>query len=153
MSWVLGMLILLAGGTFRLSAFRTLGRHFTFDLAVLKDHKLITSGPYAIVRHPSYTGLVGMMWGTTITIGSRGSWTREILWETLMQGSTISHATPSWLPWAQTFGALMIIGQAVVLTGIATRTRTEDEMLRKEFGKQWTDWARVTKWKLFPGIY
>ena len=34
-----------------------LGRFFTVNVAIAEDHKLITTGPYRYVRHPSYTGL------------------------------------------------------------------------------------------------
>ncbi|GAW00659.1 ICMT-domain-containing protein [Lentinula edodes] len=38
--------------------YRTLGQLFVFELRIQKDHRLITEGPYAYVRHPSYTGLI-----------------------------------------------------------------------------------------------
>ncbi|KAF9644887.1 hypothetical protein BDM02DRAFT_829359, partial [Thelephora ganbajun] len=41
----------------RLFSFRTLGRHFTYQLAILPSHKLVTTGPYAYIRHPSYVAL------------------------------------------------------------------------------------------------
>jgi len=37
-----------------------LGRFFTVDVAIHRDHALLTSGPYAWVRHPSYSGLLLM---------------------------------------------------------------------------------------------
>jgi len=37
-----------------------LGRFFTVDVAIRHDHALMSSGPYAWVRHPSYTGLLLM---------------------------------------------------------------------------------------------
>jgi protein-S-isoprenylcysteine O-methyltransferase Ste14 len=43
-----------------LAAFHALGRHFTLQLGVFKDHKLMTSGSFALVRHPSYIGLLGV---------------------------------------------------------------------------------------------
>ncbi|KAF8837034.1 hypothetical protein BDN67DRAFT_909969, partial [Paxillus ammoniavirescens] len=36
--------------------YRVMGRWFTFNLALLPEHKLITSGPYTIVQYLSYTG-------------------------------------------------------------------------------------------------
>ena len=36
-----------------------LGRYFTYTVSVKKDnHNVVDTGPYAIVRHPSYTGIV-----------------------------------------------------------------------------------------------
>ncbi|UCH57111.1 MAG: isoprenylcysteine carboxylmethyltransferase family protein [Candidatus Bathyarchaeota archaeon] len=35
----------------------TLGRQYSAELAIQKDHGLVTSGPYARTRHPMYTGL------------------------------------------------------------------------------------------------
>ena len=34
---------------------RTLGRQYSAELAIQKDHALVTSGPYARTRHPMYT--------------------------------------------------------------------------------------------------
>jgi protein-S-isoprenylcysteine O-methyltransferase Ste14 len=39
--------------------------------AVKKDHQLRTSGPYAITRHPIYTGMLGMMLGSALLAGGR----------------------------------------------------------------------------------
>jgi protein-S-isoprenylcysteine O-methyltransferase Ste14 len=45
------------GITLRLWCFRTLGDYFTFQVMTSSDQPVITSGPYRIVRHPSYVGL------------------------------------------------------------------------------------------------
>jgi protein-S-isoprenylcysteine O-methyltransferase Ste14 len=34
-----------------------------------QDHELIESGPYALARHPIYTGLIAMALGTAINYG------------------------------------------------------------------------------------
>ncbi len=36
---------------------RTLGRQYSAELVIQKDHALVTSGPYARTRHPMYTAL------------------------------------------------------------------------------------------------
>jgi protein-S-isoprenylcysteine O-methyltransferase Ste14 len=41
--------------------------------AVKEGHQLRTRGPYAVTRHPIYTGLLGMMLGTTLLAGG-GPW-------------------------------------------------------------------------------
>ncbi|MBI2449355.1 isoprenylcysteine carboxylmethyltransferase family protein [Candidatus Pacearchaeota archaeon] len=53
----LGLLLMAAGFGLRQWSIKTLGRFFTPIVSVHSDHKLIQSGPYKYMRHPSYTGL------------------------------------------------------------------------------------------------
>ena len=57
-SWItlLGIFMIITGITFRALAVRYLGKYFTPTVQIKEDHQLITTGPYSIVRHPSYTG-------------------------------------------------------------------------------------------------
>ena len=57
-SWItlLGIFMIITGITFRALAVRYLGTYFTPTVQIKEDHQLITTGPYSIVRHPSYTG-------------------------------------------------------------------------------------------------
>jgi len=48
--------LLITGMVVRWWAITVLGRFFTVDVAIHDDHQLVTRGPYAFVRHPSYTG-------------------------------------------------------------------------------------------------
>lgn len=61
---LIGTTLMCIAAGIRVVSYRYLGPYFTFQLSIKKDHRLITDGPYAIVRHPSYTGscihLVGM---------------------------------------------------------------------------------------------
>jgi protein-S-isoprenylcysteine O-methyltransferase Ste14 len=43
------------------SAVRHLGRQFRVHAGLYEDHELVTSGPYAIVRHPIYSSLLAML--------------------------------------------------------------------------------------------
>lgn len=45
----------------RLYSYMTLGHFFTFTLGTRKDHKIIKTGPYKYLIHPSYTGQVGCL--------------------------------------------------------------------------------------------
>jgi protein-S-isoprenylcysteine O-methyltransferase len=47
---------MLGGLGLRTWAVATLGRWFTWNVAVQPGQRLVTSGPYRFVRHPSYTG-------------------------------------------------------------------------------------------------
>jgi protein-S-isoprenylcysteine O-methyltransferase Ste14 len=50
--------LLLGGLAIRWSSIITLGRLFTVDVAIHRDHALVDSGLYKYIRHPSYTGLL-----------------------------------------------------------------------------------------------
>ena len=43
------------------SALRVLGKQWSLQARVLEDHQLIREGPYRFVRHPIYTGMLGMI--------------------------------------------------------------------------------------------
>ncbi len=54
-SW--GGLVLIASGlVIRLIAIRTLAEQFTYTVKIVDNHRLITSGIYRHIRHPSYLG-------------------------------------------------------------------------------------------------
>jgi protein-S-isoprenylcysteine O-methyltransferase Ste14 len=54
--FVLGYVILVLGVVFRFWSIVTLGRFFTGQVAIQAGHRVVRSGPYQFVRHPSYTG-------------------------------------------------------------------------------------------------
>lgn len=56
LAWV-GIGLSVLGVAFSLWAIVTLGRHYDLVLEVHQDHELVRRGPYALVRHPVYTGL------------------------------------------------------------------------------------------------
>jgi protein-S-isoprenylcysteine O-methyltransferase Ste14 len=51
------------------AAVRTLGKQWTFQARVVKDHELITQGPYSLVRNPIYLGMFGMLLTTGLAVG------------------------------------------------------------------------------------
>ena len=61
--------IVLAGAAFTVWARITLGRNWSAEVTFRQDHELIESGPYALARHPIYTGLIVMALGTAINFG------------------------------------------------------------------------------------
>lgn len=69
----LGLVFLLAATALTVWARLALGAMWSAAPAVKQEHKLRTSGPYAITRHPIYTGLLGMMLGSLLLAGG-GRW-------------------------------------------------------------------------------
>ena len=57
------MLLLYAGIALRLYAIIVLGTFFTTTVAVTSQQTVITTGPYRLIRHPSYTGLLMILLG------------------------------------------------------------------------------------------
>jgi len=55
---IAGVVLFAAGLLLRWWVIITLGRFFTVDVTIQKDHKLVERGPFRIVRHPSYTGVL-----------------------------------------------------------------------------------------------
>jgi protein-S-isoprenylcysteine O-methyltransferase Ste14 len=91
------------------SALRVLGKQWSLQARVLEDHKLIREGPYRFVRHPIYTGMLGMI----IAAG---------------------------LAWSQWIG--LLIALALFAIGTAIRVRSEEKLLREQFGAAFDDYKR-----------
>jgi protein-S-isoprenylcysteine O-methyltransferase Ste14 len=83
-----------------------------------RDHKVVTAGPYRVVRHPMYVGAILMYPATALMFGS--------LW------------------------ALVVSGLIAVL--FICRTALEDRTLRQEL-PGYADYARVTRYRLIPGLW
>jgi protein-S-isoprenylcysteine O-methyltransferase Ste14 len=66
--WV-GAVLTLAGLLFAVWARVHIGRNWSGTITVKEDHDLITSGPYSLVRHPIYTGLLLALVGTALGVG------------------------------------------------------------------------------------
>jgi protein-S-isoprenylcysteine O-methyltransferase Ste14 len=47
-------------------AARALGRFWSLDARVLADHRVVRSGPFAVVRHPIYVAMLGLIVGTAL---------------------------------------------------------------------------------------
>jgi protein-S-isoprenylcysteine O-methyltransferase len=54
--YIFGFILFLFGLALRWFSIGWLGRHFTVNVAVSPEQKVVDSGPYRYIRHPSYTG-------------------------------------------------------------------------------------------------
>lgn len=132
-----GAILVIAGSLIRLRCYSEMGRQFTFRLTVRDGHKLITTGPYGVVRHPSYTGGLMSVLGFALLFAGRGSWWREGGYRGLY-GSVCSVLVAAAIGWK---------------LKVFTRAGREDEFLRKQFKAEWEDWARRVPERYLPGIY
>ncbi len=70
---VLGLAVLVVSTVFTLWARFSLGTMWSLAPQAKDDHRLRTHGPYAVTRHPIYTGVLGMLLGATLLSGI-GQW-------------------------------------------------------------------------------
>jgi len=68
--WV-GFFLYSGGGVLRLAPVFVLGRRFSGLVAIQPEHRLVTSGLYGVIRHPSYLGLLVLVlgWGLAFRSG------------------------------------------------------------------------------------
>ena len=67
-----GVTITLAGIAFAIWARFYLGSNWSAAAGIQRDHSLVRSGPYSLVRHPIYSGLILAVLGTALVFGKAG---------------------------------------------------------------------------------
>ena len=137
--FLLGTAVVATGGLLRWWCFRTLGRFFTFELTVRKGHQLITTGPYAVVRHPSYAAAVLQFIGVVLLHGSQTSWLR--------------HSGILGIPGVRTVALAWLMERAIAVTSLLRRISHEEEVVKSKFGDEWRNWAKIVRYRVIPGIY
>ncbi|KAG1823963.1 uncharacterized protein BJ212DRAFT_1262618, partial [Suillus subaureus] len=124
----------------RLYCILTLGKLWSYHLSVRKEHRLVTSGPYSVVRHPSYTGLLLQSAGAVIMYGSQGSWMRQ---SGILQ-----------VPFIKVLAVTGFFVSTTLCAWISiNRPAVEDQMLQRALGKEWENWAKKVRYRLIPGVY
>ena len=138
--FIIGWVLLALGAYVRKACYTEMGKNFTFELTIRKDHRLVTSGPYSVVRHPSYAAVCLVAAGSILCLLGSGSWLVEC-------GALSSSA-------GKLFALLQVIDLSFVpMVMVFSRVKTEDAMLRSTFGKEWDEWAKRTPCAIIPGIY
>lgn len=66
----LGVLVVALGLALRAWAVHELGRFFRLTVVVQAGHHVVDTGPYRLIRHPSYTGLLMVVLGLGVMLGT-----------------------------------------------------------------------------------
>jgi protein-S-isoprenylcysteine O-methyltransferase Ste14 len=137
--YLIGTACLVTGALIRWFAYRAMGRMFTFSLTIRDDHRLITDGPYSVVRHPSYTGTILHYIGTVLTCFAAGTFitTCGVLNSTVGQRLV--------------YGSIISYGMNYL--AVVSRVVGEDNMLKNQFGPKWDEWAKRVPYRLVPLIF
>jgi len=67
---IIGVAVTYSGAGLRYWSILTLGRFFDFVVTIQDNHRVVTSGPYRLVRHPAYTGLIMVQLGIGIALAN-----------------------------------------------------------------------------------
>ena len=67
--WI-GLVLFWSGIFLRLWSLHALGRYFTFTVQTSGDQPVIVDGPYRVIRHPSYAGLLLVIVAVGLFIGN-----------------------------------------------------------------------------------
>ncbi|KAF1966276.1 hypothetical protein BU23DRAFT_560432 [Bimuria novae-zelandiae CBS 107.79] len=139
---VLASLALLCAGSYiRSRAFTQLGNNFTYRLT--KPDHLVTDGLYAYVRHPSYTGLLAVLFAKySLFSRQRGVFS---CWAPLVDERLVIDDRIGYLASAIVFAIL-------VWMFMVKRVEAEETMMEKEFGQSWREYCKGTK-KFIPFVY
>ncbi len=70
MAFVVGVVVAWLGLLLRWWSFLTLGRYFSFVLTTSPEQTIVDRGPYRVLRHPSYTGLLLAVLGCALMVGN-----------------------------------------------------------------------------------
>lgn len=138
-AFVFGTTLAVMGGLIRWWCYRTLGRFFTFQLSLREGQHIITTGPYAVIRHPSYTAGMVEVIGILILHGSTDSWLR--------QSGVLN------IPGLQVIVVAWLAEVTLLLINVVVRISQEEQLLKSAFRGEWERWAKAVRYRLIPGIY
>ncbi len=61
-----GLIVYIIFSWLQIWSYRTLGESYSQEIVILKNHKLVTSGPFKLIRHPQYLSQILMDIGAGI---------------------------------------------------------------------------------------
>ncbi|EJD38765.1 hypothetical protein AURDEDRAFT_71816 [Auricularia subglabra TFB-10046 SS5] len=134
---LLGCAAAVLGGWTRARCYALLGQRFTFELAThgARQPALVTAGPYAVVRHPSYSAACLAFYGACAVFLSPKSAIR-------LSGGP-----------GRLVMALILFLLVAPLRTLPRRVALEEQMLADEFGDRWKAYTARVRSKMIPGVY
>lgn len=141
LSFIASFVLVTAGAGIRLLCFKTLGDLFTFEVTIRSNHRLVDTGPYSIVRHPSYTGGIMKWAGNAILVLSRQNPAITCGWAT--SSLIVKLLIVLWTLWA-----------IYVWYFLSSRALLEERNLRNHFAQTglWNDYVKRVPYRYIPGI-
>jgi protein-S-isoprenylcysteine O-methyltransferase Ste14 len=64
-----GLALTISGAAFAIWARLLLGRNWSAVVTIKEGHRMVRTGPYAVVRHPIYSGFLLALLGTSLAFG------------------------------------------------------------------------------------
>ncbi|KAI6102029.1 hypothetical protein EDD16DRAFT_1495039 [Pisolithus croceorrhizus] len=132
---VVGCILACMGAAIHTWCYQALGQLFMFKFTILSNHKLIMSGSYAFMQHPSYMGRMLALAGATLVYG--------------MQGAMMYHFPVGYIMWAPLWGAMVVISTALMVD----RCICEDQVLHTTFKRDWEEQHQQVRWRLIPWVF
>ncbi|KAF8925108.1 hypothetical protein BGZ52_007321 [Haplosporangium bisporale] len=172
-SWHIAATVLsVAGYALRKWSFVTLDHFFTYQLTIRSGHKLVQSGPYKYLRHPSYTGASMNMLGSFVLLYYRGlwpvfvtyaaRWTNQLAHSRTPVLSSLAALSPlavsNYTRVSPTFLGIdvalwiTVVASALTIRMLMRRVVTEEKMLKQHFGRDWDEYASK-RWRFIPFLY
>ncbi|CDO77816.1 hypothetical protein BN946_scf184722.g8 [Trametes cinnabarina] len=136
--FMIGEALVVFGAMLRLLSYRALGDLFTYEIVVKDEHRVVSTGPYAYVRHPSYSGLTALLLGTHLFFFGRGAYVTDCGIE----------GTP--------FGILVWVWRVAAPFAVVScwrRCGIEDAQLRHRFGRAWEEYRLKVQYSLVPLVF
>jgi protein-S-isoprenylcysteine O-methyltransferase Ste14 len=147
---------------------RTLGRFFTLKLGISEGHYIVDTGPYRLLRHPSYTGILlaapHMNYLTVISTVNEAIWPLvirflEIAALSFKPESYLTQSILEFIPVLNDPYVSNLVGSAISISVYAfcayfllVMRIPEEEILKNTFGEKWDKFA-VTRARIIPYIY
>ncbi len=55
---IAGLIVYIISSWFQIWAYKTMGDNYSNEIVIMKNHKLVTGGPFKLIRHPYYLGQI-----------------------------------------------------------------------------------------------